>query len=63
MAAGALGGNAIPTGPVNMTGIIDVFSGTTPEFIPFSVTAAAPEPTSLSALALGAAALLTRRRR
>lgn len=57
-----LNGTAIPTGPVNLTGFVDEFSGT-PEFVPMTITAAAPEPASLAALGLGALALLARRRR
>jgi hypothetical protein len=49
--AGALGGMTIPTGPVDITGIADVFDGTT-EFIPFSITPV-PEPSSMALLGLG----------
>lgn len=63
-AAGAFGGLPVPTGPVDLTGIADVFS-TGPEFIPFAITpyVAVPEPTSLSLIAMGGLALLNRRRR
>jgi hypothetical protein len=57
-AAGALGGTPIPTGLVDLTGIVDVFS-TGPEFIPFSVTAV-PEPASIGLLAMGGLMLLKR---
>ncbi|MGA2498621.1 MAG: IPT/TIG domain-containing protein, partial [Tepidisphaeraceae bacterium] len=39
-------GQAIPTGPVNITGIVDVYNSTTPEFIPITI-AAAPAVTGL----------------
>jgi hypothetical protein len=55
----------IPSGPVNMTGFVDVFtSGTTstPEFNPITITVV-PEPASLTLLGLGAIAILSRRRR
>jgi PEP-CTERM motif len=68
-----LAGTAVPTGPVDITGIIDAFGGTyngspvggTAELIPFTITPV-PEPTSLmlSMLAfggLGGFALLRRR--
>jgi hypothetical protein len=65
-AAGALGGLPVPTGPVNLVGICDVFTPTggqpSTEFIPFSITAV-PEPTSLSLIGIGAFGLLARRRR
>jgi hypothetical protein len=61
LTAGALGGTVIPTGPVDITGLVDAFSGAA-EVVPFSVTAV-PEPTSLSLLALGGIALLNRRKR
>ena len=67
--SGVLGGAPIPTGPVNITGIIDAFGGNyygspvggTPELIPLTITAV-PEPASLTFIALGAGALLVRRR-
>lgn len=59
--AGALGGTAVPTGPVDLTGTVDIFDGAA-EVIPFSITAV-PEPASISLLVLGGAALMARRRR
>jgi hypothetical protein len=64
--AGALGGTPVPTGPVNIYGIVDIFNGT-PEFVPFSITPAAastPEPGSAGLILVGgiAAQLLLRRR-
>lgn len=56
--AGALGGTPVPTGAVDMTGIVDVFNGS-PEFVPFSITAVAaptPEPASIGLLLGGVAA-------
>lgn len=53
---GAMGGNAVPTGPVNMTGFVDVFgSGSTAsaEFIPMSITAAVPEPSVMNLCGAG----------
>lgn len=67
--AGLFGGTPVPTGLVDLTGIVDVFnSGTAAapvlgsEFIPFSITAV-PEPVSMGLFAVGAAAMLMRRRR
>ncbi len=58
-----LGGTAIPTGPVNITGIASVFNGVA-ELLPFTVTPVnVPEPASLGLLAVGGIAILTRRRR
>ena len=56
-----LGGTTVPTGPVDMTGIVDVFSPNA-EFVPFTITAV-PEPASIGLLALSGMALLGRRRR
>jgi len=64
--AGALGGTPVPTGPVDIYGIVDIFQGT-PEFVPFSITPAAvsaPEPGSIRLiLGGGIAALLLLGRR
>lgn len=64
--AGALGGTPVPTGAVNVEGIVDLFDGS-PEFVPFSITpaAAAPEPSSIVLLlsGIGALAFLLLRRR
>ena len=55
-----LAGTAIPTGPVDITGIASVFSST-PELLPFTVTPV-PEPASLTfgLIAFGGLALLCR---
>jgi hypothetical protein len=63
--AGTLGGTPVPTGPVDIYGIVDIFDGT-PEFVPFSITPAAastPEPGSAGLILVGviAAQLLLRR--
>jgi hypothetical protein len=56
-------GQAVPTTPVDITGFVDVFSGTSPEFIPLSITpAAVPEPTLLAALPVLTLGLARRRR-
>jgi hypothetical protein len=63
--AAVFGGQPVPTGPVDMLGICDVFgSGATAstEFVPFSITPV-PEPTSLGLLAVGGLMLLKRRGR
>ena len=65
-----LAGTAVPTGPVDITGIIDSFGGTyngspvggTPELIPFTITAV-PEPASIALLGLATIASMTTRRR
>ena len=50
-----LGGTAIPTGLVNMTGFVSVYTtpGSTGEFTPMTITAAVPEPATLALLAAG----------
>jgi hypothetical protein len=53
---GAMAGNPVPTGPVNISGFYDSFN----EFVPLSITAV-PEPASLGLLAVGGLALLRRR--
>lgn len=58
--AGALGGTPVPTGVVDIYGMVDLFDGA-PEFIPFSITpvaASAPEPASIGLLLAGIAVLL-----
>jgi len=59
-ACGNLGGTAVPTGPVNVTGFVDSFG----EFVPFSIVSV-PEPTSLTLIGFGVLGLLAvaRRRR
>ena len=52
----AFGDQAIPTGPVDVTGFVDVFgAGATAsaEFVPISITAA-PEPASFGFIGAGA---------
>ncbi len=63
-----LGGTAIPTGPVNITGFGDVFNNTSAEFIPISISpyTATPEPGTLVLLGAGlvaAAALFLHRKK
>lgn len=61
--AAVFGGQPVPTGPVDMTGICDVFgSGATAdvEFVPFTITPV-PEPTTIGVLAVGGVMLLKRR--
>jgi hypothetical protein len=63
--AGALGGTPVPTGPVDIYGIVDIFEGT-PEFVPFSITAATastPEPGSFGLVLVGGITLLVLLRR
>jgi hypothetical protein len=50
-AANVFGGETVPTGEVDITGIADVFDGST-EFIPVSITSV-PEPSSLALVGLG----------
>jgi hypothetical protein len=47
---GAMGGTAVPTGPVNIDGFVDVFgTGTaaSAEFVPMVITSVVPEPDAL----------------
>jgi PEP-CTERM motif len=55
---GALGGTAVPTGPVDVYGFYDSFN----EFVPAAIVAV-PEPASMGLLAVGAAMLLRRKAR
>lgn len=55
---GALGGTAVPTGPVDVYGFYDSFN----EFVPASIVAV-PEPASMGLIAVGAAMLLRRKAR
>jgi hypothetical protein len=56
-----LAGTVIPTGPVNITGLVDVFDSA-PEMILFSISPV-PEPATLGLVSLGALALIARRPR
>ena len=63
----AAAGQAIPTVPSDVTGLVDYYNGTY-EIYPVSITpsvttVATPEPASLSIAGIGAAAVLIRRRR
>jgi hypothetical protein len=50
---GALGGTAVPTGPVDVTGFIDFYAPSSEtEFIPVSIVSV-PEPTAMSLCGLG----------
>jgi hypothetical protein len=53
-----LGGLAIPTGPVDVTGFFSYGD----QFTPVSMTAAVPEPATLGLFGIGAVAMLMRRR-
>jgi PEP-CTERM motif len=59
--AGALGGTAIPTGDVDITGFLSV-SGGVAQITPFSITSV-PEPTTLALSGVGALLALAFRRR
>lgn len=58
--AGALGGTPVPTGAVDINGVVDLFDGA-PEFIPFGITpatsVASPEPASIALVLSGILAL------
>jgi hypothetical protein len=56
-----LAGTVIPTGPVNITGLVDVFDSA-PEMILFSISPV-PEPATVGLVSLGALALMARRTR
>jgi hypothetical protein len=51
----AMGGNPIPTGPVNIYGFDSVFNNTSPEFTPIVVQSVIPEPSVLSLFGAGSA--------
>jgi hypothetical protein len=55
-----LAGTTVPTGPVNITGVAEIFSGA-PELILFSISPV-PEPATLGLVSLGALVLMARRR-
>jgi hypothetical protein len=56
-----LTGMAVPTGPVNMTGFVSVYSGTA-EFTPMTITSV-PEPSVVALLVLAGLGLVFRFRR
>jgi len=61
--AGNMGGNPVPTGPVDIYGFDSVFGGTSPEFTPTMIISV-PEPTALSLCGAGGLlALIFRLRR
>jgi len=66
-AAGAFGGTVIPSGLVDITGLVDDYTSggtSTSELIPYSIAAApAPEPSTIALAALGTLSLLGLRRR
>ena len=59
---GAMVGTAIPTGPVDVVGLLSQSGTFGVEITPFSITPV-PEPSTLALLGLGVAGLLIRRRR
>jgi len=56
---GAMGGTAVPTGPVDIYGFVDAFSGS-PEFVPLAIV---PEPSAFVLAGMGLLGLLAIRRR
>ena len=59
---GAMVGTAIPTGPVDVVGLLSQSGTFGVEITPFSITSV-PEPSTLALVGLGVAGLLIRRRR
>jgi hypothetical protein len=55
---GAMGGTAIPTGTVDITGIVSQSGTFAPEITPFSITSAVPEPSVMALLGIGGTAFL-----
>jgi hypothetical protein len=59
---GAMISNSVPTGLVDVRGIMSAFNGT-PEIIPYSITAAVPEPSTVALVSAGLLGLIAIRRR
>ncbi len=63
---GAMGSNLVPTGPVNVYGMVSVYGyGATasPEFIPFAISGVVPEPSAFLLAGMGLLGLLALWRR